>query len=156
MPTNRSNLAYDLSRYESHPPQKEKRPNIKVQRAVEKSASAPKSMALIVLCGALMCGMLYGKAQASAVQTELTAATKRVDMLSSEKVRMQSEIEGKTSMQNVEDYAENVLGLKKLDRSQIEYIQLETDNVVEIPQDNTNIFVRIKNWFDGILAYLQG
>ena len=153
-----TNLAYDLSRYEYQSP-KEKQdiaPIINAKRVVQKSASAPKTIATIFTAGLLMCCILYGKVENTRLQNEITQQSKQVNLLYSENVRMQSEIEGKTSLKNVEDYAENVLGLKKLDKNQIEYVQLQTDNVVEIPKENNNIFVKIKNKFNDILEYLRG
>lgn len=160
----KSNLAYDLSRYEETLEREQQKKGggraqqIRVRRMVERSATAavPKSMALILLVGLLMAVMLYGKAEASTLQNQITDQAKSNTMLYSENVRMQTEIEGKSSQKNVEEYAESVLGLQKLDQAQVEYVQLETDNVVEIPEDNQSIFVKIQHQFEKIIAYLMG
>ena len=149
-----TNLAYDLSRYE-YQTEKEKSV-IKAKKVVQKSASAPKTIAAILAAGLLMCSVLYSKVENSRLQNEISSQTKKVDLLHSENVRMQSEIEGKTSLKNIEVYAEKVLGLQKLDKSQIDYVQLQTDNVVEISDSNTNFFVKVKNKFNDILEYLRG
>ena len=60
------------------------------------------------------------------------------------------------SLKNVEDYAENVLGLEKLDKSQIEYIQIQTNDIVEIPEEEENIFIKIKNTFKDFMEYMFG
>ena len=151
-----TNLAYDLSRYETTSAAKEPRPVIKARKTVHPAVGLPKVIAAILIGGALMCGVLYSRVEDSRLQNEITAQTKQLELLRSENVRMQSEIEGKTSLKNVEDFAEDILGLKKLDKSQIEYVQLNTDNVVEIPESETNIFVRIRNKFYGLLEYLRG
>ena len=150
-----TNLAYDLSRYE-YQPKKAEQPVIKAKKVVHTSASVPKTIAVIMIAGVLMCGVLYSKVDATRLQNQITAETKDLELLRSENVRMQSEIEGKTSLKNVEEFAEKVLGLKKLDKSQIEYVQLHTDNEVEIPENEGNFFVRIQNKFYGILEYLRG
>ena len=77
-------------------------------------------------------------------------------MLESENVRMQSELEEKTALKSVESYAENVLGMQKLDKSQIEYVSISNGNIVDIPENNDNIFVRLKNSFDDFVEYLKG
>ena len=69
---------------------------------------------------------------------------------------MQTEIEANMSLKNVEAYAEDVLGLKKLDKSQITYIQIQNEDVVEVTQTESNIFVSIKNKLDDIVEYLFG
>ena len=149
-----SNLAYDLSRYEYQAPKPKN--IIKAKRVVQVSASFPKTFALVICAGFLMCCVLYGKVETAKLQSEIAQQEDTVDMLKSENVRMQSEIEGKTSLSNIEDYAENVLGLQKLDKSQIEYVELETGNVIEIPETSSNVFVIIKNKFYDILEYLRG
>ena len=59
-------------------------------------------------------------------------------------------------MKNVEDYAVNVLGLQKLDNSQIKYVQTQTDDIVEIPEESKSIFVRAKEKVESILEYIFG
>ena len=47
------------------------------------------------------------------------------------------------------------LGLKKLDKSQTEYIRVETkDKTSVIKNEDDNVFVRIKNWFGSALEYI--
>ena len=57
---------------------------------------------------------------------------------------MQSEIAGKTSNKNVQEYAEDVLGMRVIDASQIEYVQIQTSDVVEIPEAEQTFFVKAK------------
>ena len=54
----------------------------------------------------------------------------------------------------VEEYAEDVLGLQKTQKSQIKYIRMNTESMTEVAEEGTNVFVSIKDWFDGILEYL--
>ena len=60
------------------------------------------------------------------------------------------------AIKSVEEYAEQELGLQQLDQSQIEYIQLQTDDSVEIPDEEKNLFVRIKDKFESFMEYLKG
>jgi len=69
---------------------------------------------------------------------------------------MLTRIEQKSSQKVVEDYAENVLGMQKLDNAQVEYISLESGNKVEIPEQNENVLKKIKNAFDSFVEYLRG
>ena len=50
----------------------------------------------------------------------------------------------------------NVLGLQKLDNSQIKYVQTQTDDIIEIPEENKNIFVRAKEKINSFLEYIFG
>ncbi|MCD7800071.1 MAG: hypothetical protein LUG94_02530 [Ruminococcus sp.] len=100
--------------------------------------------------------MIYGKVQVSALYTQISQEKQAVEILESENVRMQSEIEGNMSLKNVESYAEDVLGLKKLDKSQIVYIQIQNEDVVQVVDSEENIFVSIKEKFNSIIEYLLG
>ena len=55
----------------------------------------------------------------------------------------------------VEDYAENILGLEKLDKAQIEYVEVPNDTVIKSAStSDNNIFVKIKNWIMDALEYI--
>lgn len=151
----KNNLAYDLSKYEDAEPRKA--PKIDLRRARPESAgSVPKLIALTVSAGLLMGMVIYCKVENAAVHTDITNMTKEVEMLASENVRMQSEIEEKTAIGSIEDYAENILGMQKLDKSQIEYLSITNGSVVDIPENEDNFFVRIKNTFYDFLEYIRG
>lgn len=149
-----TNLAYDLSRYEYQTPRQKE--VIKAKKIIKPTVSLPKILGLVLFSGVLLCSVLNCKVETARLQSDISKQQETVDILNSENVRMQTEIEGNTSLAKVEDYAENVLGLKKLDKSQIEYVEINTDNDIEIPKTKENIFVVIKNKFYSILEYLRG
>lgn len=152
---NKNNLAYDLSKYEDVAP--EKAPKIRVRRQKpENVGSAPKLIVTTVAAGLLLGSVIYGKVETAAIHAEITNQERYVDMLASENVRMQSEIEEKTSLKSVEQYAEDVLGMQKLDKSQIEYVSISNGNVVDIPENDDNIFVKLKIAFEDFVEYLRG
>lgn len=156
-----TNLAYNLSRYEVSRPEEnvrqERAPQIKLRKNTEYAhAGTAKVITLVAAAGLLMGGVIYSKVESASLYADVSAAQTNVSLLHSENLRMKSEIESKTSMKNVEEYAENVLGLEKIDKSQVEYIRLETDNVVEIPEQDTNLFIKIRNSFNEFVEYIQG
>lgn len=65
-------------------------------------------------------------------------------------------VEGQASIRNIKEYAEDRLGLQKLDRSQIQYIQIQTEDEVVVEEPDQNIFVQIKRKFNDLIAYLRG
>lgn len=152
---NKNNLAYDLTKYEDVAP--EKAPKIRVRRQkAENVGSAPKLIACAAAAGLILGAVIYGKVENAAIHAEITAQTKAVEMLASENVRMQSEIEEKTALKSVESYAEEILGMQKLDKSQIEYVSISNGSVADIPESEDNIFLRIKNAFGDFLEYIRG
>lgn len=154
---NKNNLAYDLTKYEDAAPEKQKAPKIRIRRQkAEHVGSAPKMIVTTAAAGMLLGAVIYGKVENAAIHSEITSQTKYVEMLASENVRMQSEIEEKTALKSVETYAEEVLGMQKLDKSQIEYVSISNGSVVDIPESDDNIFVKIKNAFNDFVEYIRG
>lgn len=90
------------------------------------------------------------------IRSKINDEQKRVDVLRSENTRMQAEIETKISRKAVESYAEDILGMQKLDKSQCEYITLESGNVIEIPETEESFFVRLYNDISEFFEYLKG
>ena len=82
------------------------------------------SVALHVIAAALLLGLIFSVVHSQARITELTAAQSEYDYLSTK----MSDITSRASLQEV---AEGQLGLVKADQSQITYIQLEEQSVIE-------------------------
>lgn len=157
----KSNLAY-ISRYENaaEKPRKQaesEKKNISVAKAkAESRGSAAKVFFMAIAAALLLTLVVYGKMQNAAIYNEISEESRYVDTLRSENVRMQTAIESKSGLKAVEDYAENILGMQKLDKSQIEYLSLENGNVAELPQQDSNVFVKIKHAFEDFVEYLRG
>lgn len=100
--------------------------------------------------------LIYGKVQVSVLYNQIASEKSAVDILQSENVRMQTEIEANMSLKNVESYAENILGLKKLEKSQITYIQIQNEDSVEVVETEQNVFIWLKEKFNNIVEYLFG
>lgn len=150
-----NNLAYDYSVYE---PVRKAEPvrKIQVKKAAHKQTiSAFKAFITAVAATFLLCAIIYAKAEESRLYKEASRLENQLAVISSDNVIMQSELEAKTNIKYVEEYAENVLGLQKLDKAQIEYIELQKENVIRVTQaEDENFFVSIKNWFNGALEYI--
>ncbi|MDE5792067.1 MAG: hypothetical protein K2G88_02125 [Oscillospiraceae bacterium] len=122
----------------------------------EKKISVVKIILGAIVCFALLAAVIFSNVQQLQVTSDITQKQQEYSDLQSENVRMKSELAGKTSNKNVQEYAENVLGMHALNSSQVEYMQIQKNDVVEIPESDQNVFVKIKNWFDDFVAYLQG
>lgn len=152
---NKNNLAYDLTKYEDVAPEKAPKIRVRKQRA-EHVGSVPQIIVMISAAGLLLGAVIYGKVESASVYSDITEKNKYVEMLNSENVRMQSEIEEKTALKSVEAYAEDILGMQKLDKSQIEYVSVSNGSIVDIPENEDNVFVKIKNSFSDFLEYIRG
>lgn len=94
--------------------------------------------------------------QLNEVYADVSAANVQLSELRSENVQMQTQLEGMASISNIKTYAENYLGLQQLDKSQIQYIEIQTEDEVVVEEGAQNIFVRLRHWFQDIVAYLRG
>ena len=149
-------LAYDYSIYENLP---EKLSEKKIQLKKNPSQNQPvlkvKCIMIATTALVILCAIIYGKLEISKLYAQSADLNSDLNVVVSENMKYETDVESKTSVQAVEDYAINVLGLKKLDRTQIEYIELQKDNVIEVINDkDPNVFVSIKNWFEGVLEYI--
>lgn len=153
-----NNAVYDLSRYEdtSANDEQESQKHIRVAKAPTESGSAIKIILMSLLAAAVMAAVIHSKVQQASIHTEILRLTAEVNELASENVRMETEIERKSALNSVEEYASNVLGMQKLDKAQIEYLSLENGNVIEISESSDNIFVKAKHWLEDFVEYLKG
>ena len=109
-----------------------------------------------VLAAAMLAGVIVSFNKRNSIYNEVTAKTAELNLAAAENVRLQSELESRMSAKNVEEYAENVLGMRKLDSSQIKYIRLQTEDVVEIPEQETGFLASVRDFLDDCAEYFSG
>lgn len=155
MPKN-TNLAYDLSKFEQPAERQVKKPQIK---AVPKTkAQAQLNPVKVVLCllvvVAVTAAMIYSRVVLTETGDQINAYNKELQVLQSENIRIQTELDSKMSLKNIEQYSTEVLGLAKLDPGQVEYLNLADGNKAEVtkPADE-GALSKIKDFFSGILEY---
>ncbi len=151
-----NNLAYDYTAYDldennlPKPEIKHKR-NLKLQ---PKAAFAMKFTILGFISLALLCSIVFGQVELSEVYSEQSILSEELAKLKDENLSLESELESKTGLTQIEEYAEKNLGLQKLDKSQIEYVEVENDSVAEVVEtEDDNIFVSVTKWFKSVLEY---
>lgn len=112
---------------------------------------------IIGLLTVLLIGcVIYGKVQTNEVYTEIASLQSEYDDITARNISMKSEMEGKLTVKNIEDYAKNVLGLRPLDQSQIEYIQIQTEDEVVITKPERNFIVTVNDYLTAIWEFLRG
>jgi cell division protein FtsL len=153
------NLAYEYENYDALDEREEEyAAKIRRKRSANKrrkNAANIKIVAAAVIVLALFSAMTYGRVELSKLYSDKTELDSQLTVLQNENISLESELAQKTGLTKVEDYAENQLGLQKLDKSQIEYVEIEEQTTAEsIAPEDTNIFVKIKDWFNGVVEYL--
>ena len=109
-----------------------------------------------VLAAVLLGAVIYALDKRNTMYNKVADLNTQLHLAEAENVRLQSELESQMSAKNVEDYAENVLGMRKIDSSQIEYIKIRTGDVVTIPEKKESIFTRVKTFFEECVEYFRG
>ncbi|MCQ2407608.1 MAG: hypothetical protein MJ065_03655 [Oscillospiraceae bacterium] len=126
------------------------------QRPNRSRISTAGAVAIGLLTGLLIGTVIYGRVQTNEVYTEIAALQAEYNDLVARNISMKSEMEGKLTVKNIEEYAEKTLGLMPLNQSQIEYIQLQTEDEVIITEPEDNVFVSINDFLVNIWEYLRG
>lgn len=109
----------------------------------------------IILILTLMAFSIFGRVEMSELYTQRAELEAQLTQAQNEAGSLEAEFTQKTGMTKVEEYAENNLGLHKLDKSQIEYVEVENDKAAEVVQkDESNVFVKIKDWFNSAMEYI--
>ena len=148
-----TSVAYDIARFE----EREERAQLRREQPRVVTESRPSMWGTVIkfmLLAAVAAGslgmLLSSNAQITDIHSEITKEQNKLADLEQENRRMIAAIEEKSSQKTVEEYVENVLGMKKLDRSQIEYITLDSANVAQITEKDDNIFKEIARYFEGL------
>lgn len=153
---NRAETA-DYPEKEKYQPQEpEYKPHITMRQTEAKTGSVVTIILVSVLAAILLGSVIYSLDRRNTVYNKVASKTSELNLIEAENVRLLSELESRMTAKNVEDYAENVLGMQKIDSSQIKYIKIQTDDVVNIPEPEKNLIQKIKNLFDKCVEYFRG
>lgn len=160
-PHNRTSVAYDLSLFDTSAKRKEqqipeKKPELRV--ATSSVAKAGKPVALVIIAAVTLTVFimfLYSKATLSEINLRISNETQTLQSVQNINTALSNHLSGSVSLDNVEQYAVNELGMQKINASQERYVEMNTGTMTETAEKNgDNIFVDIQDWFNGILEYL--
>ena len=161
----RSNLAYDLSLYENTARrQQEEREKDRERRAREikmnkHSVSRSGSRFMIVACAVAVFGALWAVKVQNTKEDDIARMVddqkKLLAEAQDENSLLQSRLDSKINISYIEEYAANELGMSKVTNSQINYLSVNTEDLIEIsPEESGNIFTAISDWFGDLLEYI--
>ena len=133
-----------------------KRPQITMTKTEAKSGSVFTIIIISALAVALFGSVIYSLNKRNTMYSRVSSLQSELNLAEAENARLQSELQAQVSAKNVEEYAENVLGMQKIDSSQIKYIEIQTDDVVSIPQQDQGILAKLRNFIDRCVEYFRG
>lgn len=158
----RQGLAYDLSKFEPNSESKthHSRPKLLPKRIRDgmstiRPAEAAKLIAVCLVIMLALVGMMVGNIKVAQLDENVSAAQKKLDTAKSEQVRLSAELESRMSLQKVENYAVNNLGLIKINPYQIQYVNITNKDKVEISSRENPVFAFFKNLYDDIMEYFN-
>lgn len=141
------NVAYDLDRFSTAAPKKEKsaqapvaRPTlVKPKRKTQQEIKAEKRynlqrvakfLVVAAICVGFVGSNIYYRLEINELNSRIVDLDSDLSEKKSENTRLQMALNSKISLENVKDYAENVLGMVKRERYQIVYFDLEEGNEI--------------------------
>ncbi len=154
------NTAYDLSKFEAHKPKQPQLAEVPKPKAAPAKTVLGLSPIKAILCMALIIGVtvsfIYSRAMLVEVNEEVNAANEQLQILESEKTRLDMELESMVSLKNIEELAEN-MGLTKVEKYQVEYIDLSQGDKVVVSDEakSTSFFDQIWQAVQKIVSYLK-
>lgn len=134
----------------------EEQPRIRQRRTEARSGSVIKIIFLSLIAAALLGSVIYTLNRRDTAYNKVSSLNDKLSLAEAENVRLQAELESQLSAKNVEDYAENVLGMQRIDSSQIKYIKIQSGDVVNIPEQEEGLMAKIKGFFDSCVEYFRG
>lgn len=133
----------------------EHKPEIQMTNTEARSGSVFRIIWVSLLAAALLGLVIYSLDKRNTAYNKVSTLQEKLDSVAAENVRLQSELEGKMSAKSIEEYAKS-LGMEKIDSTQIKYIQIQTGDVVTIPEKKKGIIAKIKSFFDKCVEYFRG
>ncbi len=112
-------------------------------------------IAIFIVAGVLLGAIMYGRVELSSLYSRQAQLQAELEQYENENKSLESELAQKTGLTKVESYAEDELGLQKLNKNQIEYIRVEKKAVSEpVAQENENVFMKVKRIMTELMEYL--
>ena len=154
----RQNVAYDLSMYEAllepKPEKQEKPQQAKTVKLKNKNAfKSVVNILSIAVIVSLVIGVIYTNSAITQTTNQIAKTQDVITELESEKAYLEFTLESRMSLDEIEDYAVNVLGMVKMDSTQVEYIEIESENKTEF--SNENLANKIEEAVEPVLSYFE-
>lgn len=105
----------------------------KKQLRAEEFRSTKKATKALVICSIffLLIGFqIYNQVQVDELDRQLDSINQQIEVVDSENTRLNMELDSIISLDKVDDYAQNVLGMVKVENYQVSYIDLSGGDAI--------------------------
>jgi len=109
------------------------------QEANAASLKAVKIFAIAVVILLFMSMAIYSRVQLDEVNREISSVENKMELAESDTIRLNNELNAMVSINNVEDFAANKLGMVKVQDYQVVYVDLSTDDQVVVADGEATV-----------------
>ncbi|MEG1782456.1 MAG: hypothetical protein RR253_04315 [Oscillospiraceae bacterium] len=153
----RTNIAYDLSLYDAEQDrlvQRKEKQTGTIIKAQTKFITGKKlwSVLSLAIILSLTIGVISTNASITTCASQIEAEKVNITQIESEKAYLNFSLESRMSLNSIEEYAVNTLGLVKMESSQTKYVELESENKIEVR--DTSIKDKLDAAIKPIMSYL--
>lgn len=153
MELQKKNIAYDFSLFEVVPKKEEKNNVIKLPKNKVRSKVHPLNFLLSVFLSitgvAIIVMMIYSQVNLMELTEKINKANKTLNESKSMYTQLEMKVDSQLSLAAVENYAKNVLNMRKISPYQVEYVNLSEGDKSEIDEQSSkeNILEKVKDIF---------
>ncbi len=104
----------------------------------------------------MFAALLYSRLRVDELTREIDAANAQLSVAQGENVRLNMRLDSMISLERVEDYAKNDLGMTKVEGYQIEYIDLSGADTVTVSGNKSVKSLSAENSGEKLSEYLKG
>lgn len=162
---NNTNLAYDLSRFDSTAREERERQRAEEKRqrrqiriaphSVSKTGSISKIISVTIVLFAAMCAVNWSGTAKDDMARKVAQQQALLDEMKDDNALLQSKLDSKVNISYIEQYATENLGMEKVTSAQKKYISVNTESLIEVDEDNSSgFFGSIRKWFSDTLEFL--
>jgi len=161
-----TNLAYDLSRFDVAEQEKHNAHRVKEQekakqeirmnsRSVSRSGSRLKVIVAGSVVFAALCIVNIQLTSADDWARKVTEQQALLTAAQEENSLLQSKLDSKVNIGYIEEFAASELGMAKVTNSQIQYLSVNTEALIEVEADgDDSVFGGIGEWFGDMMEYI--
>jgi len=134
---------------------KPKKTFVQIKKEMHASAlQSAKIIAISVFLLSMLSALLYGRIKVDELDRQISAAETKITTAQSENVRLNMQLDSMISLKNVEEYAQNNLGMVKMESYQIEYIDLSGTDKVTLSGSKT-LNAQSPSLYSKIMEYMS-
>ena len=152
------NLAYDLSLFEEKKEKPAPEPQKEEDQTPHRKRNTLKLLkiaAAVAICGILAGALLWSNATLAELNSTAISLQKELDKLKDEETRLNVELDSRVCMKDIDEYITKDLGMVKLEKYQVNYIDLSDGDSMVINDTDNGIAGRIHSIFAAVKEYFN-